>query len=100
MEDVTADLLRRVQAQQEAAARISELQALCGGDPPAWEALGEVAAEVELKAALWRGLREWNEASHAWVEQRLFALDVPGIEEQVGECAQHNKVLLIQMKWF
>lgn len=85
MEDVTRSLLERIQRQQEAAAHISQLQALCGGDPPVWAALGEVASDVDMKAALWRGLREWKEASESWVGQRLFGLDVQAMEDQVSE---------------
>ncbi len=84
MEGVTQALLQRVQAQQEAAAHISQLSALCGGDPPGWDGLEEVAADVGLKAQLWRGLREWGEGTGAWLGARLFDLDVGGMGEQVG----------------
>jgi hypothetical protein len=84
MEDLTQALLARVQAQQESANRISQLQTLCGGEPAGWDTLGEVASDVELKALLWRGLRQWGELTAAWQGQRLFALDVAGMEEQVG----------------
>jgi hypothetical protein len=84
MEGATQQLLARVEAQQEAAARISQLQALCGGQPPAWDALEGVAADVGLKAQLWRGLREWGEGVGAWTARRLFDLDVPAMEERVG----------------
>lgn len=86
MEDLTQQLLCRVQAQQEAAARISQLQTLCGGQPPGWDALGEVAEDVGLKAQLWRGMREWRESTEAWLGQQLFGLDVEGMEDTVRGC--------------
>lgn len=83
MESMTSQLLARVREQQDAATRISALTTACGGPPPGWEALGEVAADVDLKASLWRGLREWGEAGGGWLGQRLFGLDVAAVEDTV-----------------
>jgi hypothetical protein len=84
MQDLTEALLERVQRQQESAARISHLVAACGGGPPAWGELEAVAADVGLKADLWRGLREWRGAAGALPAERLLEIDVDGVEDWVG----------------
>lgn len=94
MEAEASSLLARVRGHQAAAERISDLAAACGGAPPAWDALAEVAADVELKAALWRGLREWGEAGAAWLASKLFGVDVGAMEDTVRARGGARAVLL------
>jgi hypothetical protein len=88
MEKATQQLLERVQSQQEAATRISQLQSLCGGQPAAWDALEAVAVDVGLKAQLWHSLREWGDVTSGWRAERLFSLDAAAMEERV--CGNHG----------
>lgn len=86
MIEATSKLLQQVVNQQATASHLSELSVECGGAPLVLQELEQLAETAGLKAMLWSMQQEMRDLGGAWMQGRLFELDVTEMQAKVCGC--------------
>jgi tRNA splicing ligase len=77
------DLKEKLDAQIDASKRIAKFQKLFKVMESQYEELEATVTDVETKANLWQGRKEWQDLQEAWGNLMFEEVDVPTMEETV-----------------
>jgi len=82
------DIEGRLKSKEETSLKYQNWQEVLQTNQSTFENLDKLREEFNIRAAMWRSLKEWEELTAKWVKTQFSQIDAPSIEKEAIKFAK------------